>query len=158
MHIVYIIHKSIKKYSGIPLSINLGEVPVPAQPEPDSIIQNPVPVKPEPDLIFKYPVNRTRNRNSIFKIRFRFRFLITLLRSYPSREGMGFPRDSPRESGKVWVFLGISLGLRPREIPRKTQTFPLSLRQSLRKPIPSLHWLIRISHSTISSQHQVHSI
>ena len=55
MHIVYIIHKSIKKYAGIPLIINMGEVLVLAQPEPDSIIQNPVPVKLEPDLIFKYP-------------------------------------------------------------------------------------------------------
>ena len=32
----------------------------------------------------------------------------------------------PSEVGVAWVFLGISLGLRPREIPRKTQATPPS--------------------------------
>ena len=30
------------------------------------------------------------------------------------------------ELGMAWVFLGISLGLRPREIPRKTHAIPRS--------------------------------
>ena len=30
----------------------------------------------------------------------------------------------PSKLGRVWLFLGMSLGLRPRDIPRKSQTLP----------------------------------
>ena len=69
---------------------------------------------------------------------------------------MGFPRDFPRESRRDGM-----AGRRPAPPPSPwgaglrpaIPSLRLSLRKSLGKPIPSLHWLIRISQSLITYIH-----
>ena len=58
-------------------------------PEPDQLMKNPVPVTPEPDLLVKIPVPVKRTGIRKTKIRFRFRLLLSAIRSQPTQKAGG---------------------------------------------------------------------